>query len=203
MKSVLGAVLTASLLLSAPLALAEDHKKKDHVQEIGLAVGKAVPTVEDEAIGVVSSAGDVTSLPALMGEKGVTVAFVRSADWCPYCKKQMIDLDKIAPQLEKLGFPLVALSYDAPETLAKFKEKHELSYTFVSDTDSANIKAFGLLNEKYEVGSRAYGIPHPAVMVISSDNVIVEKLMEEGYKKRPASEAVLEAVQSVQQETVE
>ena len=48
--------------------------------QIGLALGQSAPSVN-----LVRHTGEATSLSELMGEKGIAVAFVRSADWCPYC----------------------------------------------------------------------------------------------------------------------
>ncbi len=204
MRNSIAGLVSASLIAfgvagaanAGPEKAAKMEKMENH--EIGLKVGDTIPTGEAAAKVVTGVDGATSTLEALKGTNGATFVFVRSADWCPFCKKQMKDMENVAAQLDELGYPLVAISYDAPETLAAFKEKQNLSYQLVSDTASANIKAFGLLNTKYEEGSKAYGIPHPAVLVVGSDNTVAVKLMEEGYKERPASEVVLSAVQSIQ-----
>ncbi|MND04057.1 hypothetical protein D3C83_241620 [compost metagenome] len=38
------------------------------------------------------------------------------------------------------------------------------------------------------------GIPHPAIYVISTDGMILDKLYEESYRKRPSTDVVLKAV---------
>lgn len=200
MKKFVSSLLTACVLVtgSVSVAYAGHHEnKEEHAHEIGMSVGQAIPAENGVSLALKNEMAEDVSFQDLKGENGVVVAFVRSADWCPFCKKQLVDLEKIASQLSEQGYPLVSISYDAPEKLAAFKAKRKLSYTLASDTASANIKAFGLLNEKYEMGSKAYGIPHPAIYIIGNDGIVKAKLMEEGFKKRPASDLVLETVLAV------
>jgi peroxiredoxin Q/BCP len=155
----------------------------------GIGAGAMAP-----AISGITQAGAAADFAGLKGEKGLVLAFVRSADWCPFCKEQLKDLNAIAGQLETRGFPLVALSYDPVATLEKFHRSAKLGYTLVSDPQSAVIDAFGLRNMDVVKNKRMNGIPHPAIYVISADGRILARLSEEGYRKRPAKEVVLKAV---------
>lgn len=167
----------------------------------GLAQQSAVPA--EEMIGpmvgaqapagtVVTSQGEETSLAALAGENGAAIAFVRSLDWCPYCKAQAKGLEAARAPLEAAGWSLVLLSYDSPETLTGFAEQNELTYTMVSDADSEVIRAYGLLNEEMREGSKYWGIPHPAVVFVRTDGTVGAVLREEGYETRPEVEAITE-----------
>lgn len=199
MKSVIQIFLALGVLLFSPIAVAEHHEANEaEVFDAGIAVGSAVPKLDGVALSVIGSDGKTTDFEALKGDNGAVVVFVRSADWCPYCKKQLIALESIAADLAAKGYPLIAISYDEPNKLAKFKAKRELSFALVSDAESANIKAFGLLNEKYDEDSRMHGIPHPAIFIIGGDGVVKAKLMEEGYKARPAPDAVMSAINSLE-----
>ncbi len=207
MKKLASLLAVTSLLggagVSFPAYAEPPAEQANAVFDMGVKVGDTLPKVNGAVLSVVGSDGEHADFDSLKGNNGLVVAFVRSADWCPYCKKQMIDLETVAADLEAKGFPLVALSYDAPETLAKFKAKQELSYSLVSDTNSANIKAFDLLNDAYKEGSKAYGVPHPAVYIIDNEGVVKAKLMEEGFKNRPASEVVFQAVDVVSKAAAE
>lgn len=154
--------------------------------DVGLAIGQTVPHVE-----LVRADGVIADLPELMGERGAAIVFVRSVDWCPYCQKQLKQIDEIAGELSELGWPLVAVSYDDSELLAEFSEKHGLSYEFASDPESQAIKDFNLLNEGMTPGSRYYGVPHPAIFFVDTDRSVRAVLREESYKDRPAMEIVL------------
>jgi peroxiredoxin len=159
---------------------------------IGLALGQSAPSVQ-----LVRQDGEMASLPDVMGEKGVAVAFVRSADWCPYCQKQLKQIDDISGDLAELGWPLVAISYDDPAILSKFARSNSLGFELLSDPDSEAISAFNLLNEEMQTGSRYYGIPHPAIMFIGIDETVRAVLREEGYKDRPSLDVILQIAEQL------
>lgn len=127
----------------------------------------------------------------LKGEKGLVVFFVRSADWCPFCQKQMQDFSNRYNDFKKIGYEVVSVSYDPIETLKKFGEAHNVAYKMLSDPKSESIKAFGLRNEKYKAGSRFYGIPNPAVYVINPEAIVTHMFSESGYQSRPPIDGIL------------
>lgn len=153
---------------------------------IGPVVGQPAPAVS------VTGPDGMVGFTDLAGEKGTVVAFFRSADWCPYCKKQLIDLKDAAAPLAEDGWTLVGVSYDPPETLADFKAAKALPYGLYSDAGSAAIDAFGLRNPDVPAGSRYDGIPHPAIVFIAADGTVKALMREEGYKDRPAVDAIME-----------
>lgn len=157
--------------------------------ELGVAAGVQAPAITGS-----DQAGAAVSFASLKGENGLVIAFVRSADWCPFCQKQMQDLDTIADDLEARGFGLAALSYDSVEKLAKFSKAKGITYALVSDPQSKVIDAFGLRNMEMAGKARFDGIPHPAIYVIGADGKVLDKLYEEKYTKRPPTDLVLKAV---------
>jgi len=50
-----------------------------------------------------------------MGQKGLVLFFFRSADWCPFCQAQMMDLNTAVAGMESRGYKLAGISYDTPE----------------------------------------------------------------------------------------
>ena len=132
-----------------------------------------------------------------VGSLRCLTAFVRSADWCPYCQKQLKQIDDISGELAEMGWPLVAISYDDPDILSKFADKNGLGFELLSDPDSAAIMAFNLLNEQMKSGSRYYGIPHPAIMFVGTDETIRAVLREEGYKNRPSLDVILQIAEQL------
>ena len=159
---------------------------------IGLADGVQAPVVA-----LLDTGGAPQTFDSLAGAKGTVVAFVRSADWCPYCKKQLIELEAAAAPLADAGWTLVAVSYDPVETLAGYKADKGLSYALLSDEGSVAIKAFNLLNTDVKPGSRYDGIPHPAIVFIGADGTIKQTLREDGYKTRPAVDLVIETAEGL------
>ena len=184
---MLRTLLSATLLMALPLsAFAEPSRKEQTASEVGLADGAVAPE-----IAAITSDGTAASLASIAGENGTILVFVRSADWCPFCKKQLIELESAVAPLKAAGWSLAALSYDSPETLAAFKDGNALSYTLLSDEDSSVIRDFALFNEESKEGSRFYGIPHPAIVFIGSDGLVKETLREEGYKDRPPADLII------------
>ncbi len=141
--------------------------------------------------------GEAQSFDAISGEKGIVLVFVRSADWCPYCQAQMINLRDEGAAIQELGYNIVTISYDAPETLKAFTDKYNFPYTMLSDVGSVAIKDFGILNEEFNSDHFAYGVPHPHVYIIGRNKYIRGVLSEEGYKDRPQIDAVVEAIKTL------
>ncbi|MEM1381361.1 MAG: redoxin domain-containing protein [Pseudomonadota bacterium] len=166
------------MALLATLALGAD---------LGPAVGSTIPEAE--------------RFEAAMGDEGATIVFVRSVDWCPFCKKQVIDLGEASDAFDEEGRPLIFVSYDDEADQVAFAKKNRIDETFIADEGSALIKAFGILNENHQPGSRVYGIPHPVVLIVDENGVVEGKLFEEdwatnqkSYRNRPAVETILDAV---------
>lgn len=78
--------------------------------------------------------------------------------------------------------------------LARFAVQREIPYPLLSDPGSRRIDAFGLRDPQHKRGSLAYGLPQPAIFIVSRDGVIPAKLTEEGYKTRPRLEAMLASI---------
>jgi cytochrome oxidase Cu insertion factor (SCO1/SenC/PrrC family) len=57
------------------------------VQRLGPQVGSTVPNFS-----LSDQNGRTRTLRSLMGPKGLMLVFSRSADWCPYCKTQLVEI---------------------------------------------------------------------------------------------------------------
>lgn len=157
---------------------------------IGLKVGAEAPDFTLTAGG-----GSEVSLSQRLAKGPAVLVFVRSADWCPYCRQQLQDLERHREAIEASGAQLIALSYDDATTQAKAVAKLGLTYPLLADPGSKTIEAYGILN--HEARGKAAGIPHPAIFIVDTDGKISAKLMEEGYKARPSHEQILEALQGL------
>ena len=154
-------------------------------------VGEEIP----HDLALKNQSGEVQNFEQITGEKGVVLVFVRSADWCPYCQVQLLDLRREGGQrITDLGYNIATVSYDAPEQLKAFSDKYSFEHMMLSDEGSEAIKAFGILNEDFATDHFAFGVPHPHVFVVNRSKVIQAVLSEEGYKKRPQIDAIVEAI---------
>jgi hypothetical protein len=97
-------------------------------------------------------------------------------------------------KFEAAGIKLYALSYDDQEALAEFAENQRIPYTLLSDTRSAVIKQYGLLNEQLTTADGPlYGIPYPGVYVCDEQGVVTSKFFHDSYKKRESPEMLIDA----------
>jgi len=141
--------------------------------------------------------GTPRTLSSLMGEKGLVLFFFRSADWCPYCQAQMMDLNTAVADVEKRGYRMAGISYDTPEILSTFIERRGIKYTLLSDPKSEIIDRYKLRDPQYKAGSRAYGVPRPIIFILDKTGTIKSKLYEETYQKRPPASLVVATLDKV------
>ncbi len=141
--------------------------------------------------------GEEQSFDTLKGQKGMTLVFVRSADWCPYCQLQLNELRDAEAELEQLGYPVVTVSYDSVEKLDHFAKKSDIEYTMLSDPGSDIIKAFGILNTEHAIGTFAYGVPHPGIYIVGNDKIIRAKLAEGDFKVRPSIDDIKKKINEI------
>lgn len=106
-----------------------------------------------------------------------------------------MQLNERIEEFQALGVNIVAISYDSYEQNASFAGEQDLKFPLLADQDASTVKGFGILNEEYEVGHPAYGIPHPGIIFVLPDATIKFKRAVPGYKDRPGLDALLTAVQ--------
>ena len=160
MRTTLAALASTVLIAVSAIALASI--------DIGPAVGSKIPA----GFTALDKTGAQKGFADIAGKNGVVLVFVRSADWCPFCKQQMINLQTITEDLTERGYTLATLSYDAPTILQKFARQRDIFYIMLSDEKSAMIDAFDLRDPQYKPGSKAHGVPRPAIFIIDAEGVI-------------------------------
>lgn len=154
---------------------------------VGIATGSKAPIY----MALLDSKGQPASLAAAMGEKGMVLLMVRSADWCPFCKGQLMRSEKIRENIATKGYALVSVSYDKPQKLADFAADKAIHFTMLSDPGSKLIDALGLRDPQYAVGSFAHGVPRPTVLVLAKDGTVKAKYVDADYRSRQSNEQVL------------
>ena len=156
-------------------------------EDLGPPLGSVAPEIGTR----LDQNGKSRTFADLVGQNGLILTFFRSADWCPFCQAQLIDLNGGLKEVEKRGYHIAALSYDSPEILQAFTVKRRIAYTFLSDPKSEVIDLYKLRDPQYRPGSRAYGVPRPITFILNHDRVIKSKLYEESYRDRPPVTAVI------------
>lgn len=179
---VLAAAIAAIMLTSAAAA-----------HDFGPAVGARIP----DPVRAQDGAGATRSFDTLKGENGLVLVFARSADWCPFCQAQLIELERIRGDIEARGWKLAALTTDTPEEIARFTQRRGVAYPILADPDSRIVRAFDLVDPQYPPGHRVHGVPVPTIYFLSPDGVIRAQLGDADYRVRPAADAVLQTLARV------
>jgi hypothetical protein len=95
--------------------------------------------------------------------------------------------------LESRGLGLVAISYDPPPVLKAFAAARGITFPLLSDSGSAIIKRYGLLNTTLEPDSRFYGVPFPGTFIVDRRGVVRSRHFERAYQERNTVASILVA----------
>jgi peroxiredoxin len=182
--AILGAA--APLACAAPMEISVPTAAP--APEAGLAVGQRGP-----AFSLPDQNEHVVSLAELLKKGPVAVVFFRSADWCGYCKLQLVQLQKVLPEIEAAGGQVVGVSFDSTEVLHRFAQRG-VSFPLLSDKDSAAIGAYGIRNE--EAPPAYAGVSRHATFVLDRNGVIRSKIFQVSYAERPAVDSLLKALRA-------
>jgi peroxiredoxin len=134
------------------------------------------------------------TLESVMGEKGIAILFVRSADWCPFCQGQLVDANRHLAQFRALGLDVVSVSVDDVAEIAKFAAAQKIEYTMLADPAGDINSSLGIRDEQYPVGSAQFGVPRPTLYVVDRAGTIRLRYMEPTYRTRPDLDGVLRDV---------
>jgi peroxiredoxin len=152
--------------------------------EVGLRAGQKAPDFSAR-----DQFGKTQTLDSLRGPKGTVLLFYRSADWCPYCKGQLIQLQAAKERFQKQGIGLAGISYDSVEILKYFADRRKIDFPLLSDPDSQIIRKYQVLNAE-AVGPNA-GMARPGYFFIDPEGMIREKFFEAKYRERLTGNTVL------------
>lgn len=175
-------------ILTADMFVTEDTDSFDP----GLEVGDVFPAIDAQYM-----SKNIRSINAFAGSRGTVFVVSRSLDWCPYCMKQMSEINTNLNAFEQAGIAVIGLTYDSEQNQQAFKDSVSIRYPILSDNAAASVKVLGLLNEKYVPGDEAYGIGHPGAFVIDTEGVIVGKVFIENYALRVDALSLLKYAESV------
>lgn len=135
--------------------------------------------------------GKVRTLKSVMGKKGVVVFFVRSADWCPFCMGQLVDINRHLADFRDAGFEVASVSVDEVGIIAGFTSKQKIGYVMLSDPKGAINLVIGIRDTQYPVGSAAFGVPKPTAYVIDTSGLVRLRFQEPTFRTRPDLDAMI------------
>jgi peroxiredoxin len=127
-----------------------------------------------------------------MGPRGLMLVFYRSADWSPYCKSQLAELQSRVLDLQRSGLGLAAISYDSVTVLAGFAKQRGIAFPLLSDPGSATIMRYGLLNTTVAKNNRqVYGVPFPGTLMVDPQGIVTARFFEPAYQERTTAGSIL------------
>jgi peroxiredoxin len=141
--------------------------------------------------------GKPQTLTTLMGEKGLAVVFVRSADWCPFCKGQLVDVNRHLAAFRTLGLNVASVSVDEIPLVAAFAKEQGIDYPMLSDPKGAINLSLGIRDEQYPLGTKAFGVPRPTLFVIDRRGTVRLRYTEPTHRTRPDLDGVLRDVKAL------
>lgn len=133
--------------------------------------------------------GNTVELSSLRG--GFAVLYFYPKDDTAGCTREALDFSALKPEFEKLGAKLFGISPDSAKSHAKFRTKHALDVTLLSDGQKAVLEAFGVWTQKKMYG-RAYMGVERSTFLIGPDGKIVR--CWRGVKVPGHAAAVLDAL---------
>jgi peroxiredoxin len=191
-------------------ALSPEERKNlftESIQKLkGTGIEKQVPQVgqsfPDASIGDKKVSDWVKVRPLLL--------VVYRGGWCPYCVKQLKDLQANLQRFKDNNVSIVAISLETEKEVRKTRSKNNLSLTLISDKDGAILRKVGLIfrvDDKVAQEYRALGInfaasqgnsyqelPVPATYLIGKDMKVRYGYIDADYTKRPSVEDIFKSL---------
>jgi peroxiredoxin len=175
MKIVLGIMF---VIASCGLFRGQENPSSSAVPPpMGLEIGQRAPT-----FALSDQFGHQQSNETLKGSKGTVLLFLRSADWRPFCKAQLVQLQNARQRFEAQGLKLAAISYDSPAILKDFAQRHKIDFPLLADPNSETIRRFDVLNTQAKGMTK--GMAFPGFFYIDEGGIIREKYFTPKYTDR-------------------
>ncbi len=124
---------------------------------------------EAPPISLPTDKGEPFELNSLRG-KNVVLYFYPKAD-TPGCTKEACDFKTNSEKFGKANTVIVGVSPDASKAQARFKDKFDLPFTLLADTDHKAAEEYGVWKEKSMYGKKYMGVDR-TTFVIGPDGVI-------------------------------
>jgi peroxiredoxin Q/BCP len=139
-----------------------------------------------------SSDGGVLSLDSLKGKK--IVLYFYPKDDTTGCTKEAIDFNGLKTRFEAAGAAVIGVSPDDIKSHNKFKTKHNLDLTLVSDEDKSMLEAYGVWAEKSMYGRKYMGVERTTYLIDGQGRIarVWDKVKVPGH-----AEEVLAAVEAL------
>ncbi len=155
--------------------------------------------------------GEQIQISQLLKEGPIVLTWYRGG-WCPYCNLTLRALQQVLPEIKSLGAKLVTLTPELPDNSLNTREKNELSFEVLTDTDNRIAKQYGIVfkltpeTAKYykaafdlEVynGNDTDELPLAATYVIDTTGKISYAFLDADYRNRAEPADIIRALESL------
>jgi peroxiredoxin Q/BCP len=126
--------------------------------------GKPAPDFE-----LPSDSGATIKLSDLRGKP--VVLYFYPKDDTPGCTTQACGIRDAYGEFERAGAVVLGISPDSEKSHVKFKDKYELPFTLLADTDHEVADAYGVWGEKTFAGRKYLGVMRSTFVIDHDGNV--------------------------------
>ena len=180
-------ILATSIILQTTFLFAQDAPK-------GISVASIAPTFK-----ATDQNGKTVNSKTLLKKGPIVIVFYRG-QWCPYCNKQLKQLEDSIKFITSKNATVIAITPEKPENVLKTIKKTNASFPILFDNALKILKAYDVnfavdtkTIEKYKGyginfedanGSIGANLPVPAVYIIGQDGKVAFKYFDKNYAKR-------------------
>lgn len=132
--------------------------------------------------------GRKVSLKDYRGKK--VVLYFYPKDGTPGCTREAIEFRDIAQEFEKEGAIILGVSKDSIKSHQKFKQKHELPFTLLSDPEGKVLDLYGVWKKKSLYGRTFMGRERTTFLI--DEKGIVKKVYRKVKAKGHAQVCLLD-----------
>lgn len=136
--------------------------------------------------------GGTVALEDLRGR--IVVLYFYPRDDTSGCTREALAFSELLPAFEAAGATVLGVSKDSVKSHDKFRDKHGLAVTLLSDDESDTCERYGVWGEKSMYGKTYMGIER-ATFVIDAEGVLRAEWRK--VKVPGHAEAVLDTVRSL------
>lgn len=148
----------------------------------------------------------------LVKQGPLVITFYRGG-WCPYCMKQLKELNRVLKALTESNAQLIAISPENSSEVRKTKSRNNLDFTLISDANNELARKVGLvfkvdedvvkeykalgINLAESQGNSSNELPIPGTFVINRDRKVTYAFADADYTKRANIKDILEEIKSL------
>ena len=138
--------------------------------------GEMAPNFE-----LLSDSGNKMSLKDFRGQK--LILYFYPKDGTPGCTTEALEFKKLSEEFEKEGAIIIGISKDGVESHKKFKGKHDLPFTLLSDPEAKILEKYDVWKKKSLYGRTFMGTERTTFLIDEQGKVmkIYRKVKPKGH----------------------